>query len=76
MAYVHTAPAPQALAFERKTARQPARSLLNRLFHYIAEANQRRAEQEIARYLESTGGKFTDAAEREIEERYLANVVR
>ncbi len=36
----------------------------------------RRAEQEIARYLESTGGKFTNSTEREIEHRYLSNLMR
>ncbi len=76
MAYAHTAAAPHAIALSGKTAREPARSLLNRFFHYVADVNMRRAEQEIARYLASNGGKFTDATEREIEHRYLSNLVR
>ena len=34
-------------------------------------ARQRQAEREIALYLHSIGGKFTDEAEREIERRFL-----
>lgn len=76
MAYAHTATAPRSFVFERKTVRAPARSLLSRLLHFIEDANMRRADQAIARYLESTGGKFTDATEREIENRYLSNTMR
>jgi len=76
MAYAHTAAAPRAIALSSKAARHPQRSLLNRFFHYVADANMRRAEQEIAKYLASTGGKFTDATEREIEHRYLSNLMR
>jgi hypothetical protein len=76
MAYAHSVAAPRALAFTQKPARTPVRSLFRWLFDYIAEANMRRAEQEIAKYLESTGGKFTDATEREIEQRFLATLVR
>jgi hypothetical protein len=32
----------------------------------------RQAEREIAAYLARTGGKFTDSAEREIEQRFLS----
>ena len=34
-------------------------------------SRQRQAEREIALYLRSIGGKFTDEAEREIERRFL-----
>ena len=34
-----------------------------------AVSPQQQIQHEIARYLESTGGKFTDTIEREIEER-------
>lgn len=76
MAYAHTVAAPRALAFRHKPARATVRSLLTRLLHFIEDANMRRAEREIARYLESTGGKFTNSTEREIEHRYLSNVMR
>jgi hypothetical protein len=35
-------------------------------------ARMRQAEREITRYLDRTGGKFTDEAEREIERRFLS----
>ena len=53
-------------------ARQPAkRPLLQRMFDFIVEAQTRRAEQEIARYMGARGLKFTDEAEREAERRYM-----
>jgi hypothetical protein len=76
MAYVHSVMAPEALALPQNPPRAVKRSLLGRLVHAIADANMRHAEHEIARYLESTGGKFTDSAEREIERRYLSNLLR
>ena len=76
MAYAHTVADPRAFALPEKTARLPRRSWLSRLMHFIEDANMRRAEAEIARYLESTGGKFTDSAEREIEQRFLSTLVR
>lgn len=49
---------------------QPARKpFWSRLFHAIAESQQRRAEREIARYLASHGHLLNDAAEREITRR-------
>jgi hypothetical protein len=42
--------------------------LLRRLLDALVASRLQQAEQEIARYLESTGGKFTDSVEREIEE--------
>jgi hypothetical protein len=45
------------------------RSLPQRLFDTLMEAQVRQTEREIARYIESTGGKLTDSVEREIEER-------
>jgi hypothetical protein len=76
MAYAHSFADPGALALPQKTARVPRRNWLTRLLHYVQDANMRRAEHEIARYLESTGGKFTDSTEREIEQRFLSNFVR
>jgi hypothetical protein len=74
MAYAHSATAPQALVFQ--PARAPSPSLFSRLLRYIAEASQRRAEREIARFLANNGGKFTDATEREIEQRFLSDLMR
>jgi hypothetical protein len=43
--------------------------LLRRLVDALVASQLQRTEYEIARYLQSTGGKFTDSIEREIEER-------
>ena len=51
-------------------ARQQSRpGLLRRLLDALVASRLQQAEYEIARYLDSTGGKFTDSIEREIEER-------
>jgi len=51
-------------------AKQRSRpGLLRRLLDGLVAARLQQTEHEIARYLESTGGKFTDTVEREIEER-------
>jgi len=78
MAFAHTVSVPHGFTFPQRTARTstPRQSLLSRVFHYIEDANMRRADREIARYMESIGGKFTDATEREIEQRYLSNTLR
>ena len=59
--------APSAAAAQ-KSAKKP---LLQRVFDFIVEAQTRRAEQEIARYLGARGFKFTDGAEREVERRFI-----
>jgi hypothetical protein len=43
-----------------------------RLMTAMMTARMRQAEREITRYLDRTGGKFTDEAEREIERRFLS----
>jgi hypothetical protein len=45
----------------------------SRFYALIAAARTRQAEREIARFLGSNGGKFTDEAEREIERRFLSS---
>ena len=50
-------------------AKQLSRLLLRRLLDAVVASPQQQIQHEIARYLESTGGKFTDTVEREIEER-------
>jgi len=66
---------PNTFAVPRAAARQePAtKPLLQRVFDFIVEAQTRRADREIARYLGARGFKFTDEAEREIERRFLSS---
>ena len=45
---------------------------LMRVVNAIGEANQRRAEREIAEVMRRRGSRFTDAAEREIHD-YLTS---
>ena len=61
---VRNAPATQQLA---------KKPLLLRIFEFIVEAQTRRAEQEIARYMGARGLKFTDEVEREAERRFLSS---
>jgi len=46
------------------------RTLFDRLARYVADTNTRRAERRIARYLATTGGRFSDEIEREMERRW------
>ena len=51
-------------------AKQRSRAgLLRGLLDVLVTSQLQHTEREIARYLESTGGKLTDTVEREIEER-------
>jgi len=51
-------------------AKQQSRpGLLRQLLDALVTSQLQQTEREIARYLESTGGKLTDTVEREIEER-------
>ena len=51
-------------------AKQQSRpGLLRQLLDALVTSQLQQTEREIARYLESTGGKITDTVEREIEER-------
>jgi hypothetical protein len=45
---------------------RPRQGWARRLADAFVKARQREADRAIARYLESTGGKLTDSAEREI----------
>jgi hypothetical protein len=47
------------------------RSFLLRMLDAIAEANQRRAEREIAAYIRRNGGAISDHVERGIERSFL-----
>jgi hypothetical protein len=71
MAYAPSAAVPRT-EFKEKV-RPAKRGALRRLLDAIEQANTRKAEREIARYLGGPGAKFTDESEREIERRYLSN---
>jgi hypothetical protein len=49
--------------------RRSRHSGLRRLLDALVASRLQQTEYEIARYLEGTGGKLTDAVEREIEQR-------
>ena len=49
----------------------PKSGLLQRIFEALIRARTIQAEREIARYLSTTRGKYTDQIEREIESRLL-----
>ena len=75
MAYAPSALAPRDLAFTRSPART-GRGFFAWLLAAMMESRRRQADREIARYLASTGGKFTDEVEREIERRVLSTPSR
>jgi hypothetical protein len=77
MAYTSSALHPRDLPHTKtftKTSSGP--SWLTRVYAIFMDARMRQAEREIARYLNATGGKLTDEAEREIERRFLSNQSR
>lgn len=54
------------------TQKAPARrGLFRRMLDAVIAVRQRQADREIARFLQSRGGKLTDEAEREIAQRFL-----
>ncbi len=53
-----------------KAEKAPRKSLWRRFVDAMIESQQRRAEREIARFLASRGGIFTDETEREIMRRF------
>ena len=57
-------------ASEAKVQRKP---FWRRIFDRLIEGQQRRADREIARFLESHGGLLTDEMEREIMRRLTRN---
>jgi hypothetical protein len=77
MAYARSAVVPRELSYpETATAKPLRRSLWRRLLDAIVVSRQLQADREIALYLQSNGGKFTDAAEREIEWHILSRPSR
>ena len=73
MAYTSSALHPRDLP-HTKTSSGPG--WLGRVYAAMMAARMRQAEREIALYLNATGGKLTDEAEREIERRFLSNQSR
>ena len=69
MAFAHTVRTTHCFAPARS---EPKRGFFRVLFDAMILARRHDAEREIARYLKSTGGKFTDESEREVE-RLLMN---
>ena len=65
--------APRTFAFTALPTFTAKFSLWRMLRDALSEARQVQTEREIERYLESTGGKFTDEAEREIARRLMSN---
>ena len=63
-----TGTSPRALSFTA-LPEITGRSLWRMIRDALAKARQAQSEREIENYLASTGGKFTDKAEREIERR-------
>lgn len=53
----------------RPAQRKPG--IFSRILKALEEAQQLRAEREIARYIEAHGGTFTDQVEREIEQHIM-----
>jgi hypothetical protein len=65
-----------AAATEIQAASPGARSkpgLLRRLYAAIVESREQRAEREIARILAGSGGRLTDAMERDLMQRLFVN---
>jgi hypothetical protein len=58
-----------AIAAESGAAEKRSGSFWRRVFDAIIASRQRRAEREVAAYLASHGGLFTDDMEREIMQR-------
>jgi hypothetical protein len=50
---------------------QPKRGPFRRFLDAMMAARQRQADREIARFLQTRGGRLTDDIEREIERRFL-----
>lgn len=48
------------------------RGLLRRIVDALFESREKQAERAVAAYLESTGGRFTDAIERRLTDRLVS----
>lgn len=57
--------------YVRQRAQAYRQNPLGKLFALLVAVRQRQADREIARYIATTGGKFTDQVEREITRRLI-----
>ena len=73
MAYARSAVAPRDFVSTPSTTAATRPGFWRKVLVAMHAARQRQAEREIAVYLHSIGGKFTDEAEREIERRFLSS---
>ena len=73
LTYTHAQTHDTVAAPAVETAPSARRSMWRRIIDAIAAAQQRRADREIALYLASHGGLFTDDMEREILRRLAGN---
>ena len=73
MAFARSVVNPRNLVFTPTTTSTARPGFWRKLLAAMHAARQRQAEREIALYLHSVGGKFTDEAEREIERRFLSS---
>ena len=73
--FSHTFSAPDTALVPADSKSSPP-AFLSRLMTAMMMSRQRQADREIARYLELSGGKLTDNAEREIEQRFLSHRAR
>jgi hypothetical protein len=70
---------PQPGAFAAATAIQAGRTdarrngLLERIYDALVASRQRRADREIARFLAQSGGRMTDAMERDLMQKLFVN---
>ena len=71
MAFTPSATA-RDLSYSAPKGAKAVGGFFRRLLATMQAARLREAEREIARYLNDTGGKFTDESEREIERRFLS----
>jgi hypothetical protein len=73
MAFARPALALRDITFPKTQSERVTRSFWRRLLDAMMESRQRQVDREIARYLGTCGGRFTDQAEREIEDRILGS---
>jgi hypothetical protein len=53
------------------TVAGPRRGIFRQVIDAVADSNRRKAEREIARFIQHNGGRITDDLERAIERKFL-----
>ena len=69
-AYFPLASSVSARAGDAQATSRPERNFVLRIIDALAEANQRKADAEVARFIARNGGHLTDDLERLISQRY------